>query len=307
MNSNLASQIGLVKASVAGAVWKFSRLKNGVCQASAGTIGEQLGLERTTVHKALKALDSEGWIIDVTPNARNRTHHYKPTVDLINSLCSKTVDLINTDGDSNEETVDLINSNEEAEQETVDLINSDGPENDETVDLITPTVDLITQKESLKDFLNTTSPNGDDGKPSPTKKNKNSDSKKSRASPEELREDQLVFATLADLCGYDLGIITQDDRGKLNQAGKLFRRRGHTVQDLNDFRDYWYSQDWRGKKNQPPTLSQIRETWGNFKKWHGDHETHQPDQIDDRREQIKREIAKRKAEQGGVSEYSPPA
>ena len=279
VNSNLASQIGLVKASVAGAVWKFSRLKNGVCQASAGTIGEQLGLERTTVHKALKALDSEGWIIDVTPNARNRTHHYKPTVDLINSLCSKTVD----------------------------LINSDGPENDETVDLITPTVDLITQKESLKDFFNTTSPNGDDGKPSPTKKNKNSDSKKSRASPEELREDQLVFATLADLCGYDLGIITQDDRGKLNQAGKLFRRRGHTVQDLNDFRDYWYSQDWRGKKNQPPTLSQIRETWGNFKKWHGDHETHQPDQIDDRREQIKREIAKRKAEQGGVSEYSPPA
>lgn len=32
-------------------------------------------------------------------------------------------------------------------------------------------------------------------------------------------------------------------------------------QTVEKFREWWYSEDWRGKDGQPPTLDQIRELW----------------------------------------------
>lgn len=138
VNQQLAGQIGLVRAAVAGAVFHFSKMRDGVCRKSAGNIGAAIGLERTTVHNALKWLVSESWIIDTTPTINNAPHHYQPTVDLINVMEKQTVDDIN----SNEQTVDLINSNQ---AETVDDINSD----EQTVDLITQEEYLTAQQQQL--------------------------------------------------------------------------------------------------------------------------------------------------------------
>jgi hypothetical protein len=45
------------------------------------------------------------------------------------------------------------------------------------------------------------------------------------------------------------------------------RQNGYTTEDVTDFGTWWYLKDWRGKKGQAPTLEQIRENWGSFRKW----------------------------------------
>jgi hypothetical protein len=74
-----------------------------------------------------------------------------------------------------------------------------------------------------------------------------------------------MFGVLADLCKYDLALITEKERGQLNQTEKKMRENGITPSTLKAFSDWWYDHDWRGQKSQPPTLSDIRETWGRFR------------------------------------------
>lgn len=74
-----------------------------------------------------------------------------------------------------------------------------------------------------------------------------------------------MFGALAGVCKYDLAIITEKERGQLNQAEKKMREKGYTPADLTVFSDWWYEHDWRGQKGQPPTLSDIRQTWGRFR------------------------------------------
>lgn len=81
------------------------------------------------------------------------------------------------------------------------------------------------------------------------------------------KESQAMFSALANLCGYDIGLLTNELRGALNQAEKRMRERGYTPADVVDFGEWWKDHDWRGKKGQCPDLSLIRKMWGQFKQW----------------------------------------
>lgn len=90
--------------------------------------------------------------------------------------------------------------------------------------------------------------------------------KKDNTKPSKTKgEAQEMFKTLAEVCQYDLGLISNKERGQLNQAEKKMRDKGYTPDDLKAFEKWWYTEDWRGKQQQPPTLNQIRETWGRFR------------------------------------------
>lgn len=80
-----------------------------------------------------------------------------------------------------------------------------------------------------------------------------------------LNPAQEMFGALAALCKYDLAIITKKERGQLNQAECKMREKGYIPADLNAFSEWWYEYDWRGQKGQPPTLNDIRQTWGRFR------------------------------------------
>jgi hypothetical protein len=77
-----------------------------------------------------------------------------------------------------------------------------------------------------------------------------------------------MFQALASACRYELGLLTEKQRGQLNQTEKKLREIDATPAQVLAFGDWWPAHDWRGKKNrESPCPSQVREEWGRFKHW----------------------------------------
>jgi len=69
------------------------------------------------------------------------------------------------------------------------------------------------------------------------------------------------------LCDIDLAIATKRQKQQLGQSSKLLKdKAGATPEQIEAFGSWWYADDWRGQKGQPPTPAQVREVWGRFKK-----------------------------------------
>lgn len=108
-------------------------------------------------------------------------------------------------------------------------------------------------------------PNGDGKRPSSSKRVRK---------PRSFREDspkailsRQMFSALANLVKYDLDMLGEKERGQLNQAEKSMRDKGYIPADIEQFDEWWYANDWRGKKNQAPTLNDIRKAWKPFQDW----------------------------------------
>ena len=84
----LAKEVGLVCAVVYGAIWRYCKRYDGVCNASLNTIGNDVSLDRATVMRNIEKLCSLGYLIDQTPGRRNAPHTYiiGRTVVMRNSL-----------------------------------------------------------------------------------------------------------------------------------------------------------------------------------------------------------------------------
>ncbi len=127
-STELATKIGSVNALVAAGIWLKWRIQKRVCNAGTRELGRVLALNHTTVSKAIKWLVSEGWVEDLSPDRRGAPHDLVPSVDLINTLCNDSVDVVNT----SEPSVDVVNTG---------------------VDVVNTGVDLINKEESLKESL----------------------------------------------------------------------------------------------------------------------------------------------------------
>lgn len=77
------------------------------------------------------------------------------------------------------------------------------------------------------------------------------------------RQPDPMFEALAEVCRIDWHLCTEDQRGELNQSVGILRGEGHTPAEITVFGRWWYQGDWRGKKGQAPTPSQVRDTWQN--------------------------------------------
>jgi hypothetical protein len=79
----------LTKAAVHGAMWRFSRMKDGVCRASLSKIGDKIGVDKATVLRYAKELCKDGYFLDTTPNLKNKPHIYADTgaVSMISKFC----------------------------------------------------------------------------------------------------------------------------------------------------------------------------------------------------------------------------
>jgi hypothetical protein len=116
------------------------------------------------------------------------------------------------------------------------------------------------ESEQEQDFA----PAAADDAPSPPRKAKPPPRKRTK---KPLREDQRLFGAVGRLCYADLSILNPTMRGKLDTACKTLREGDASADDIPDYTTYWYEQDWRGKKKQRPTPSQVVETWGAFIAW----------------------------------------
>lgn len=77
-----------------------------------------------------------------------------------------------------------------------------------------------------------------------------------------------LFNPLAVLCKYDLSVITTGQKNDLYHAvGRLMNGAHATPKDLDQFREFWQTKDWRGKQQQAPKPMQVLEEWGAFRSW----------------------------------------
>jgi len=68
-------------------------------------------------------------------------------------------------------------------------------------------------------------------------------------------------------CGYDLKLLTGEQRGKINQTLGILRKAEKTQEQFAHVVEYWKKMDWRGKQGQPMRPDQIREIWGAAMDW----------------------------------------
>lgn len=75
-------------------------------------------------------------------------------------------------------------------------------------------------------------------------------------SPKPLTEYQQFTQNLADICGEDMAIKSIAKKVGVN-AGELWSA-GYKQPDLEKFKKWWYANDWRGKKQQRPNLTNVK-------------------------------------------------
>lgn len=78
----LTKKYGALAARVYGQVWLYEGGSDGVCRATIERIARDLDASYSVVQRALSALCSDGYLLDLTPGVRNKPHAYKTTSKL---------------------------------------------------------------------------------------------------------------------------------------------------------------------------------------------------------------------------------
>jgi hypothetical protein len=69
------------------------------------------------------------------------------------------------------------------------------------------------------------------------------------------------FVTIAEACQIDLKLCTDRQKGQIAQTVKKLTKVGKTPEEIPKVLNYWYTNDWRGKKGDVPRPDQLIEVW----------------------------------------------
>lgn len=72
-------KLGTIAAVVFGQVWRHCQMRRGVCDASRETMASETGLSKKTYDRWLPVLCERGYLKDLTPEAKHKTHVYADT------------------------------------------------------------------------------------------------------------------------------------------------------------------------------------------------------------------------------------
>lgn len=81
-----------------------------------------------------------------------------------------------------------------------------------------------------------------------------------------LNSQQALLEAFASLLCLNMAIY-KGGWPRLAKEIQLFSKAKITAQDVNKFASYWYSEDFRGQKGEPPTLPQVVQRWEIAKAW----------------------------------------
>lgn len=81
--------------------------------------------------------------------------------------------------------------------------------------------------------------------------------KKAKSPPGNGHSPAMMFTALAAAYRMDTALLTERDRGRLNATTKRLTAAGYTADEIADAGQFWWAEDWRGKKGSPPTDSQF--------------------------------------------------
>jgi hypothetical protein len=86
------------------------------------------------------------------------------------------------------------------------------------------------------------------------------------AAPVAQTPQQEMFGAICEAIGWDHHVISDKNKGQVAQAVKVLNKAGYTVDDIRRFMMEVWFHDWRWeKKQQYPTLSQLREEIGKIR------------------------------------------
>jgi DNA-binding Lrp family transcriptional regulator len=72
-----------ITPAVFGVAWRFCQMEDGVCKASLRTIAAILNVSEATVMRRLEILCGDGYLIDLTPDLKNRPHVYSDSGQVV--------------------------------------------------------------------------------------------------------------------------------------------------------------------------------------------------------------------------------
>ncbi len=75
----LVDETDLMTAVVFGKVWRYCQGDEGRCYATVPRIAEECGISISSTQRRLKKLCKMGYLLDTTPNLRNKPHSYRDT------------------------------------------------------------------------------------------------------------------------------------------------------------------------------------------------------------------------------------
>jgi DNA-binding Lrp family transcriptional regulator len=75
----LITKYGFVTALVWGKMWRYCQMRDGVCRSKLETIANQLGMSERTIIRHIEPLVDGGYMLDMTPELRNKPHIYADT------------------------------------------------------------------------------------------------------------------------------------------------------------------------------------------------------------------------------------
>ena len=76
---NLIQEYDLVTAAIYGIVWRYAQMSDKICKAPLKKIGNRLDLSGKTAERHIKKLCVNGYLVDLTPDVRNKPHSYAVT------------------------------------------------------------------------------------------------------------------------------------------------------------------------------------------------------------------------------------
>lgn len=73
-----------------------------------------------------------------------------------------------------------------------------------------------------------------------------------------------LFSELVELLKIDVALYTPTMKRNYENLIQDLQEAGAEPGDITSYGAWWYENDWRGQRKQPPTLHQVRETWQQF-------------------------------------------
>lgn len=193
-------------------------------------IQENTGMKRRTIAKAIRELEAAGWI----ERKRRFGSSTIYTIKIPAPISAQMDTTISAQKDTIISTpIGTISRLNEQERSNKIEFSADAPQPDE------PPLNHRPVKESESE------------KPKPPAPEHNS--KVHKCSP----NYKLLFGAIAKFTKTD-PVLSATSIGK---AAREFDQIGATPADIEAVCKWWYANDWRGKKNQAPTLYQLKECW----------------------------------------------
>ncbi len=260
----VCDDVGFLGAIIYGVVFRYCQMKESKCFATRDAIAKRANCSDRSVKRWLKELCKKGYIKDLTPKAKNRPHEYILTDKA--AMITRVTGVTESHGDVPEEVPHHDRESQHHDRESRQGDRESRP----TMTESHAGGDRESREETLQETIQETTQETEESASAPAPPPAATPPAKKPRSAKQQARDAMSNALL-ELCfdrGPDKwGTLPSVDQANLGKATTKWLGENVTPDDIQSFGQWWYAEDWRGRKGEPPSLAEIGRQWGKFSKW----------------------------------------